>query len=61
MSLIITWQNVYNRAVETRFKKPKNPKQFLGFVDFLFSNQNFYFFVSNSVNLFELIGVAIIS
>ena len=28
---------------------------------FLFSSQNFYFFMSNSVNLFELIGVAIIS
>ena len=29
---------------------------FLGF----FSSQNFYFFMSNSVNLFELIGIAII-
>ena len=33
--------------------------RFLGF--FLFSSQNFCFILSNSVNLCELIGVAIIS
>jgi len=31
------------------------------FFIFLFSSPDVYFFVSNSVNLFELIGVAIIS
>ena len=63
----------FSRAVETHFKKElgflgflkknlKNLKsQVLGFLGFLFSSQNFYFFVSNSVNLFELIAVAIIS
>jgi len=39
------------------FKKPKK----LDFWVFWFSSQNFYFFVSNSVDLFELIGIAIIS
>jgi len=43
-----------SRAVETHFKT----SNFLGF---LFSSQNFYFFISKSVNLFQLIGVTIIS
>ena len=29
---------------------------FLGFLGFLFSSQNFYFFMSNSVNFYEFIG-----
>jgi len=40
----------------------KNLKvRILGFYFFLFTSQNFYFFMSNSVYLFELIGVASIS
>jgi len=54
-----------SRAVETHFKNLgflvfKNPKRPIK-LSFLCSSQNFYFFMSNSVNLFELIGVAIIS
>ena len=49
-------------ADQTHFKKPrlfrffKKPEK----LGFLFYSQNFYFFMSNSVSLFEFIGVAII-
>jgi len=45
-----------------QLKKPKNPQHFLGFSLGLFHFQVriCYFIMSNSVNLFELIGVAII-
>jgi len=33
----------------------------LGFLGFYFTSQNFYFFKSQYVNLFDFIGVAIIS
>jgi len=42
------------------FLKPKKPEKLGFYVFFLFSSQNFYSFMSNSVNFSEFIGVAII-
>ena len=61
---LICWSD-NPRAVETHLKKPRYFSLFkpmaikpekLSCLGFLFSSQNFYFFMSNSVNFYEFIG-----